>query len=420
MQTFRQYQYALAGAIGSGIEFFDFVIFLMLSNVLAKVFFPDIPSTAQYLSLFSVFALGHIPRPIGGLIFSHLGDRIGRKRIFLSTMFGMGIPTILIGCIPAYNHAGILATILFVLLRIIQGLALGGELPGSLVYVVETAPKRRRAQCCAIIYVGITIGIASGSFLSGMLQQHLNHTAMYSWGWRVPFILGGTLAWLSYFVRSRLRESKVFLQTPQLDHRPPVSIVLQNHPLQVLQGFVLTTLGAVTVSLNLWVPTYLHQYFQFPIEKTSAGISYVTLFSAVLALIFGRLSDYFGRKSLTIISCVSLATLGYSCFAMMGHSMLSFYIGITALTVLTAGFAASYTAQITELFPTGVRFTGFAVSYNISYAIFGGTTPLIAEMLIKWTGYKTAPGVYLAVIAVICLLSAVTLPANSHKTVLSS
>lgn len=398
-------------SLGGALEFYDFVIFGFLAKVISQLFFPQYDPIAALLSTFALFAVGYLIRPLGGILFGHFGDKYGRKKMFVLSVFLMGIPTLLIGLLPSYHQIGILAPILLILLRLLQGLSVGGEVPGAIVYIAETAPKQHRGLACGFIFFGINMGLLLGSIISAGLASLLTEQQFFSWGWRIAFLTGGALCLVSYFLRKQLTETSFF--TKQLT-RPtfPLKIVLTQYKLLVVKGIAITWIGAAAVSLFfLYMPTYFSIQLHMPLKNALLFNTINIAIFAVNVVLMCYLSDKIGRKKVMLTGTLFFIIGSYPLFLLFqtGHSYLITSAGIVAALFISS-ITGSFACMLAELFPTVIRYSGFAVSYNIGLAIFGGLTPLIATSLIKLTSDNSAPSYYLIFSAIVALLALLTLP----------
>lgn len=389
-------------ALGGMLEFYDFIIYGMFSVYFAHQFFPSDNQLLSIIESYVVFVLGYLSRPIGGMLFSHIGDEHGRKKVLIITIILMGISSLGIGLLPTYNQIGIIAPIGLVLFRLLQGLALGGELPSTYVYISETMPEKRGSG------FGITmVGVNSGLLLGGLINQILNVTftpaELGSYGWRIPFIFGGVICLISYKIRQTLHETAAF---KRIEDKPefPLAFLFKHHLPQMIAGIATTAImsGLVVVAI-IFMPTYLHGILKVD-NKIISSIVTIAMISNVLTIyILGKIANtitpYIILRNL-LISCVILIPLSYWLID------LQFYAAGTIILAILEGAAAMIIPYlITCLFPAKVRLTGVAMCYNIGFTIFGGMAPIIISSGIKaGYGVYTTPLAYMLVILIVCAI----------------
>jgi MFS family permease len=403
MFTSEQKKIIALASLGGALEFYDFIIFVFFAKVIGDLFFPAANEIASLMGVLAVFAIGYLVRPLGGFIFGHLGDKFGRKRTFVITVFLMAVPTFLMGLLPTYHQAGLTATVLLVVLRLLQGLSVGGEIPGAIVFVMETVVERHRGFATGLVFFGINTGMLVGSLFSSLIHDFLTQQQVLSWGWRLPFLLGGLLGFLSYYLRKRLHETPIFQQLLQREQlvRWPLKQALTLYPVKVFQGALITAMQAVLVALMfLFLPTYLANFFHFPLGPLLTLNTINILVFNFPILFTSYLSDRVGRKKIIFVGLVFFICFPYWLFSLFYYHEMALVVIVTTL----CGFLAScitgcFSCMMAELFPTAVRYSGTAICYNLGFGIVGGLTPLIATSLISWSHNPLAPTWWLMFIA---------------------
>ena len=406
---------AIVGAsIGNTVEWFDFATYSFLATTLAVVFFPPGNPTAALLSTFAVFAAAFFVRPLGGLVFGPLGDRIGRQRVLATVIILMSISTFVIGLLPNYATIGIVAPILLVVARCLQGFSAGGEFGGASTFLAEYSPDERRGFLVSWLEVSTLIGFVLGSSLVLLLTSTLSEGAMTSWGWRIPFLLAGPLGVVGLYIRLRLEDTPEFRalkSTGEVSNSPFRETLVENWK-QILQ------VGGLVIIQNVGfyvVLSYLTTYFQDPLGFSSTTGALSTTLTLLVGMVLipplGALSDRVGRKPLLMASCVGYALLTYPLFLVLNTgSLVAAILAHVVLGSLLAVFISTSVAALTELFPTRVRYGGFSIGYNFSVAIFGGSSPYLAQYLLSTTGNPLSPAFIVIVAAVMTLLVVLTIP----------
>lgn len=388
-------------ALGGALEFYDFVIFVFFASTMGALFFPaDIPEWLKMVQTFGIFAAGYLARPLGGIVMAHFGDLSGRKRMFMLSILMMAIPTLLMGLLPTYATVGVLAPILLLLLRIMQGAAIGGEAPGAWVFVTEHVSQRHRALACGALSAGLCSGILLGSLVARAIHAAFDEGEVLAWAWRLPFIAGGVFGLLAMFLRRKLHETPVFAEMRErksLAAELPLKTVVRDHPGAVVLAMLLTWLltAAVVVTL-LMMPTLL-QGLGVSRADALAGNTLAICATVIANLVAGWMADRFGAGRVLVLWSV-----------LLGLAFCTFYSGAAAGTYspalyVIAGFGVGVTALVPAIavsgFPAQVRFTGLSFSYNVAYAIAGGLTPILLSLAIK--DDPAAPMHYIAGMAVL-------------------
>jgi len=286
-------------ALGGALEYYDFIIFVFLAAPIGQLFFPpDTPDWLRLLQTWGLFAAGYLARPLGGVIIAHFGDRSGRKRMFMLSVLLMAVPTLLIGLLPTYADIGYAAPFALLLLRLLQGAAVGGEVPGAWTFVAEHVPQRRVAFACATLTAGLTVGILLGSLIAGAVNKVYNAAELEAWAWRIPFLIGGVFGFLAVFLRRMLAETPVFedLRARRaLVEGLPLKVVLAGHRRSVIVVMLLTwVLTAGIVVIVLMTPTLLGQLYSIPPAKTLAANTIANVMLCVGCISYGLLADRFG------------------------------------------------------------------------------------------------------------------------------
>lgn len=409
-----------SAAIGQFVEWYDFVIYAYSAAVIAKLFFPNTDPLAALLSTFAVYAVGFLMRPLGGFVFGSLGDRIGRRRVLSLVILLMGAATVAIGLLPTYAQIGVLAPILLVVCRLVQGLSAAGETVGSNSFVAEHAPAEKRGLYVAFTYSFANIPPIVAALLVLLLTNAMSGEAYESWGWRIPFIIGGPLALIGLYIRNKVDESPAFKATQAANRvtSSPIRDAVRTQRQQMVFSFALaafSSLGFYTLS------GYFVSYLTTTVglDSNSALISNsVALFVAFLVMILGgRLSDLFGRKPLLLVGVIinALACIPAYLMASQG-SLLSAIIGQSLLAIGCGLFWGPVGIALLELFPTRTRFSASAISYNLAYTIFGGTAPFIGVWLVMQTGTKIAPAIYMAAVSIAVLIAVLFMPETSKTS----
>ncbi len=382
----NDYRTLLLSALGGALEFYDFVIFVFFAAVIAKLFFPqDMPDWLRQLQTFGIFAAGYLARPLGGIVMAHFGDTLGRKQMFMLSILLMSLPTLAIGLLPTYAAVGIWAPLLLLLLRILQGAAIGGEVPGAWVFVSEHVHARHAGVACGILTAGLTGGILLGSLVAASMHQLYMPEALLARGWRMPFILGGLFGLISVWLRQWLHETPVFreMQARQkLASELPLKTVIRDHRASVILTMVMTwLLSAAIVVMILMTPVLVQKLYAVPAVAALQANSIATLALSLGCIVFGALSDRFGAGRVLMAGC---AMLGYT--AMLFYHEMSVSQEHIDLLYALCGFFVGVIGVVPSVavraFPPEVRFSGLSFSYNVAYAVFGGLTPVLVSMLL--------------------------------------
>ncbi|MGH3589269.1 MAG: MFS transporter, partial [Pseudonocardia sp.] len=381
--------------------------------------FPSESPTAQLLFSYGVLALSFAVRPLGGILLGPLGDRIGRKRVLALTIIVMSAASFSIGLMPTYAAVGVLAPILLVLARLVQGFATGGEYGGAAAFIAEYAPDKRRGFYCSFLEFGTTGGFVLAAGLVMVLELGLSPDAMASWGWRLPFLIAGPLGLVGLYLRSKLEDTPAFLELEERHEvsESPLRDTLTKHwaPILTCIGLVLFYNVAVYTIL-FYMPTYLQT--TMGLEATPALLAILGMMLMIMFVIIpvGALSDRIGRKPLIVASCVGFIVLGYPAFMLLAMgTVFGTVAGLVILGLLLVMLLGTMSATLPALFDTDVRYGGFSIGYNISTSIFGGTAPLILTWLVDSTGNNAMPGLYLVGASVISLAAVIAVTESARR-----
>lgn len=410
----------IAAAAGTVVEWFDFAIYGFLAPIIAKVFFPDENHLVGLLQTFAVFAVAFALRPVGGAFFGMLGDRIGRKRVLALTVMLMSGATVAMGVLPGYATIGVWAAVLLTLARSLQGFSAGGEYAGAVTYVIEHASPNQRSRYSSWMPAATFGSFAVAALMCYLLTANLSTEAMNGWGWRIPFLVAAPMGLVAFYIRRRLQESPLFAEiaddSKTTHARLGTTLRQQWRPMLTLGGYIsLTALSFYTFST--YMTTFLREVVLLPADQVLMTNVAALAFAAVLSPVLGRVCDKVGRKAMMTASSILLGALAVPAYLLasqggLGNAFLSQILlatGAVAANVVTA-------VLLSEVFPTAVRYTASAITYNVSYAIFGGTAPFVATFLIATTGNKLAPALYLTVIAAGALIATYLIPETSKRS----
>jgi len=393
----------ILSALGGALEFYDFVVFVFFAKTLGTLFFPsDMPAWLAQLQTFAIFAAGYLVRPIGGVLMAHYGDRIGRKRLFAFSVFLMAVPTLCIGLLPTYAQIGIAAPLLLLLMRLVQGLAIGGEMPGAWVFVAEHAPPGKVGFAIGTLSAGLSLGLVLGALAASAMALWFTPAQVLGYAWRLPFLLGGVFGLVSVWLRRWLDETPVFAQMRERKAlaRLPIREVLRDH-----RGGVLVSMGATwaltaaIVVVILMTPTLVQSSFGISAARASEGSVVAAICLIAGCLWTGMLSDWIGRAPALLVSSLALMAGVYLLYIDLVHGGQHF-LPLYALAGFTAGVSGVAPGVMAAAFPARVRFTGLALAYNAAYAIAGALTPPLIAYLAARAG-ALAPAHYVAVVALV-------------------
>jgi MFS family permease len=391
--TAAGWRIVMLASLGGTLEFYDFVIFGVFARDIAQALFPASSPLASLMASFAAFAAGYLARPIGGIILSHFGDRYGRRLVFLWSLFVMSAATIGMGLVPTFAQWGVAASLLMVVLRVLQGFCLGGELPGALTYVVETA-RRAAPFVCAVVFACVTMGVAVATGVSLTLRTVLAPADVAAYGWRIAFVLGGLGGVISFVLRRSLEESPEFARMRQLASRQPFRELLQTNPVPILVGSaVLAGTACFNGLFFSHLPAYLSGVLDYDPRQAVYSQTVAVIAAASAILLTGFLAERMDPRHLLRAGVALLALLAYPFYQALAARAVNLTL-LLALAGLISGLTnGSFACLLTDLFPTRIRFTGVALVFNISFTLFSGTAPLVATTLIREQGSTSAPAV---------------------------
>ncbi|WP_338560969.1 MFS transporter [Erwinia sp. E_sp_B04_7] len=414
----QDYKTLSLAALGGALEFYDFIIFVFFAAVIGDLFFPpDIPDWLRQVQTFAIFAAGYLARPLGGLIMAHFGDSQGRKKMFSLSILLMALPTLAMGLLPTYATLGIAAPILLLLLRILQGAAIGGEVPGAWVFVAEHVPEKRIGFACGTLTAGLTAGILLGSVVATLINTVFGVQGIVEGAWRIPFLLGGVFGFIALYLRRWLKETPIFVELQArkaLAAELPLKSVVLNHKKEVAVSMLLTwLLSAGIVVVILMTPTLLQKQFGIATAQALQANSLATVMLLVGCICSGFAADRFGASKTLIVGSLLLAVCSWVFYRTVGeHPEMLF--PCYALVGLSVGVVGAVPFVMVRAFPAEVRFTGIAFSYNVAYAIFGGLTPIFVTLIMAIT--PLAPAYYVLALSAIGLLVGIYLKRDLNRT----
>jgi MHS family proline/betaine transporter-like MFS transporter len=395
-----------ASAIGNATEWFDYGIYAYGVTYIAAALFPGDTKQATLFAL-ATFAISFLVRPLGGLFWGPLGDRLGRKSVLALTILLMAGATFSVGLIPSYDSIGFWAPALLIILRMVQGFSTGGEYGGAATFMAEYAPDRKRGFCGSFLEFGTLAGFSLGAFLMLAVSSLLSDSAMQSWGWRLPFLVAAPLGLIGMYLRSRMEDTPVFRELEQHGEKEKATgtefkdlVTRYWKPLLLLAGLVVA-LNVVNYTLLSYMPTYL----QSEIGLSSDGALVVPLIGMLCMMLFlpaaGALSDRVGRKPLWWFSLIGLFLMAVPMYLLMATGLAGAVVGFAVLGLLYVPQLATISATFPAMFPAHVRYCGMAIAYNVSTSLFGGTAPAANDWLIGRTGSNLVPAYYMMAACVI-------------------
>ena len=400
------------------MEWFDFTVYGFFALIIAKNFFPAEDHYVSLVAAFAAFSIGFLMRPIGAFIFGYIGDRYGRKKVLTTSMLLMAFPSLIIAISPTYESIGIFAPMLLVLMRMLQGLSVGGEHTGSIIYLAELSEYKNRAFSAAVPFIGTILGVLMGSLVGVGIFTLFSPESISNWAWRIPFAMGVLIAFVGIMIRKHLPESHI----TQEDNSAimPITEIFQKHLSVFIKVFLMNlpfAVGFYTVFIYnpIWMQQFLHDSKQYTLEINSIALIIAALLMPIAAL----LSNKLGRKPLLLFATGGLTLFSWPLYRLMladlpfhtliGQSIFAIFIGI---------FMGTIGVVMVELFSRNIRVSAVSLAYNISFAVFGGTAPMIATWLIHSTQDNLSLAWYLSASAFISFLTILTIDETYKKILL--
>lgn len=394
----------ISGMLGNGLEWYDYALYGHMAMTFSKLFFPTADASFSLILTFLTFAVGFVSRPLGAVLFGHIGDKYGRKKALVASMILMAIPTGCIGLLPTYAQIGVAAPIMLLIIRILQGLSLGGAFSGSMSYVVEHAPSNRRAAIGSVTMLSLVLGFLLGSLVSTLVASSMPAEDFQSWGWRLPFFVGVLIGFVGFYIRNHGEESPVYETAKSAGtlSNTPVRDAFTKHPGKMIQGFVaylFVTIPFYSIAIYMIAYSKSHLGLTEDLALKANSVAMVCMFLLVYPA--ARVADRIGRKKVLLGAILAMAVVAVPAFDLMqegaalaeaGNMDAAFNkiaMGQGLLALILGWYLGPIPALLVELFPTRIRYTGMSLSYNFC-AILGGFTPAFAEFLINRTGDKTS------------------------------
>jgi predicted MFS family arabinose efflux permease len=388
-------------ALGGALEFYDFIIFVFLATAIGKLFFPpDLPHWLATIQTFGIFAAGYLMRPLGGVVLAHFGDLFGRKRIFAFSILLMALATFGVACLPVYATIGIAAPLLLIVLRLLQGVAIGGEIPGAMTFVAEHVARRHVGLASGLISSGFGLGVLLGAGIAAAITVVFGPEKMLAYGWRIPFLIGGVFGLVAVWLRRWLNETPVFVRMHDnqlLVAELPLKVVMRSYRRGVVLSILFTWIlsAGVTVTM-LMTPTILDRLYGYTAQQSLPATAFGAIFLIIGLGVSGAIVDRIPAGWFFVVGGVFFGAATFAFYRYAGVSPLQLY-ALYAIMGLATSIVAAVPYVMVRCFPAPVRFTGVSFSYNLSYAIFGGLTPIIIAGLQPLS--PMSPAYYLLFIA---------------------
>ncbi|PJK18229.1 MULTISPECIES: MFS transporter [Mycolicibacterium] len=401
---------ALAGGVGTLIEYYDYALYGYATTVIAPLFFPSSDPVASLLSALAVFALSYVIRPVGGIVFGAVGDRLGRKRALLITILGVGVATSLVGILPTYATVGLWAPVMLFVLRLAQGFFAGGEMGGAATVISEFAPPAKRSRFGAYVPIGCNAGYAVASGAMGVVAGLMTDANLTEWGWRIPFLVALPLTIFCYVIRRRLPDMDAIAQGAAKHGFPFISL-LRQYPKPLLKGLGL----GIGIQGGAFIgSTFIAIYLVADLGYPKSAVYWITcgvqLFSVSVMPFTARWADRIGLWPVAIFGLTGYALLTYPALVLMDRdSLVIATLGYMLIIINMSLLQVSAYSLIPRLFPEEVRYTGSALIINLAVVIAGGTAPFIATLLVRVTGDLRSPTLYVVATSVIGLIAMISL-----------
>jgi MHS family proline/betaine transporter-like MFS transporter len=410
----------IATTAGGVIEWYELFLYVYWAPLISKLFFSSDSSFSASINTLFVFFIGFLARPIGGLVFGHVGDRYGRKVSFIRSMILITLPSFAMGLLPSVE-IGIFAPIILGTLRFLQGLPAGGELPGAMCYLAESAPKSRRSFICSFSFFGPQIGVIISMLECYFFEKYMPHDFLVNWGWRISFIIGGLLGLVGFYIRGKLKETPAFLrleENKKVLHKPITESILR-HKKEICIGFFASILDVIGFYM---FSVFLGIYFNKVLKISTANNLLITACTLILSTItlpfLGKLGDKYKMRRLLIGSALGMIIFSYPFYMAASYSSVVFttILELILMLLLNVQFAL-LPCLLAELFPTSTRYTGIGMSFNLCDSVVGGLTPLLALLLTNFIGDVATFTVFIVFASLVSLITFILVKENQYRKI---